>query len=346
MDIVFARPQVLYLLIAVLLVGVIIANTFRWKERSRNALLDYSLVSVLLASVSTPRQKIKAVLVVASLFMLVVAMAQPQTAGAREVEAQRRAGADIVVVLDVSLSMAAEDVAPNRLERAKEEVQLFLSQLEGDRVGMVIYAANSTLRFPLTTDIEAARLLVNTTTINSAPVPGTEQAKGIRLATGILKQSETKDRFILLISDGENHSGDPMQAVQDAKEDGITIHTLGVGARNGVPIPVADERGRVSYKKDATGATVISRLDEGMLSRISSASGGNYINLGSSQNAAQRIYRGMAKTDSPQDKLVGTSGQLYQVVAFIALLLLFFEPLVSESRSKILDPSVRRAENE
>ena len=337
MDIVFARPQLLYLIMVALLIAVIIANTFRWKERSRNALLDYSLVSVLLASVSAPRQKIKALLVVASLFMLVVAMAQPQTAGARETEQQRRVGADIVVVLDVSLSMAAEDIAPNRLERAKGELHSFLSQLEGDRVGMIVLAGNGSLRFPLTTDLEAARLLINTTTINSAPVAGTELAQGIRLATGILKQSETKDRYILLISDGENQRGEPVQEALAAKEEGIAVHTLGVGGREGAPLPVMDERGRVSYKKDAAGATVISRLDEGLLSRISSASDGNYINLGSSQNAAQRIYRGMAKTDSnSQDNLAGTSGQLYQVVAFIALLLLFSEPLVSESRKQSL----------
>ena len=332
MDVAFARPELLYLLSLVLLVTAVVANTFRWKERSRDALLEYALVPVLLSSVSAGRQKLKSVLVVLSLFMLVLAMAQPQTAGARETEQQRRVGADIIVVLDVSLSMAAEDVTPNRLEYAKQELHSFLSQLEGDRVGMIVLAGNSSLRFPLTTDVEAARLLANTTSINSAPIAGTELAQGIRLASGILKQSETKDRFILLISDGENQRGEPVQEALAAKEESITIHVLGVGTKGGAPLPVTDERGRISYKKDSSGSTVISKLDEGLLFRISSASGGSYFNLGSARNAAENIYQAMVKSESPDDSITGRSGQLYQAITLVALLLLFFEPLVAERR--------------
>ncbi len=337
MDIVFARPQILYLLIIVLPVAAIIVNTYRWKERSRNALMEYAMAPVLLASVSTRGQRLKSVFILVALAVLVFAMAQPQLAGAHETEVTRREGADIMVVLDVSLSMAAQDVAPSRLERAKQELGSFLSQLEGDRVGMIVVAGSGTLRFPLTTDLEAARLLVTTTTINSVPVAGTELDKGIRLASGILRQSETKDRFILVISDGENQRGEPVQAAQDAQADGIVVHALGVGTKEGARIPVKDEAGRSSFKKDPTGTTVISKLDEGLLSKITSASGGNYVRLGSNLNSAQQIYKGMAKSVVPQDTLSGQSGQLYQIVALVALLLLFFESMVSERRGRAED---------
>ncbi|MSQ14518.1 MAG: VWA domain-containing protein [Dehalococcoidia bacterium] len=338
MDIVFARPEVLYLLIIVLPVAAVFANTYRWKERSRNALMEYAMAPVLLASVSIRGQRIKSVLILAAVAALVVAMAQPQLAGAHETEVALRDGADIMVVLDVSLSMATQDVAPSRLERAKQELGSLLSQLEGDRVGMIVLAGSSTLRFPLTTDTEAARLLVATTAINSAPAAGTELDKGIRLASGILRQSETKDRFILVISDGENQRGEPVQAAEDAKSDGIVVHALGVGTREGARIPVRDQAGRSSFKTDAAGTTVISRLDESLLSKITSASGGNYIRLESSPNAAQQIYKGMAKSVGLQGNLTGKSGQLYQIVALVALLLLFYEPMVSERR--------KNAENE
>lgn len=332
MGITFAQPQFLYLLAAVPVAAAVIAYTFQWKRRSREALLDSAMAPVLLASVKRGRQRIKAALALVSLTLLVIAMAEPRRAVAQEREALRREGADIMVVLDVSLSMAAEDVKPNRLERAKQEIASLLGQLEGDRIGLVVFAGSGTLRIPLTTDTDAARLLLETTVINSAPLSGTELAQGIRLATGVLKQSETKNRYILLITDGENQQGNALDAAAEAREEGMAIYTLGVGTRQGGPIPVR-ENGRTSLKKDSLGATVKSSLNDTLLSQISAAADGFYLHLSSVQGAAQQVYREIAQRTRSSDKDQSTeddSGQLYQLVAALAALALFAEPLIPE----------------
>lgn len=330
----FGQPGFLAFLVAVPLVGLLLWLNFRWKERASARLGDPSMMRRLTASTHRGRQRFKAVLLAAAVLLLAVAAARPLLG--LEEEVQTRVGSDVLVALDVSLSMAAQDVSPSRLDRAKEEIVGLIDRLQGDRVGLVIFAGAGLVRFPLTTDLDAARTLVRSVELDSAPRPGSALAEAIRTALSLVDPEEQRDRVLVLVSDGEDLGSQLTAAAEEAARQSVPLFTVGVGTAEGGTIPIKDTAGRVHLKRDRTGQVVTTRMDENTLRLLAAASSGRYYLATSGQSELDRIYAEIARR-SRTTIVTGVTNRPregFQVFAMAAFLALSLEWLITERREE------------
>ncbi|MBN1585850.1 MAG: VWA domain-containing protein [Candidatus Omnitrophica bacterium] len=251
-----------------------------WESRRKRALEYFAearLLDSLAANLSLQRRKIRRVLEVAVLLLLILSLARPQI-GAKQVQLTQK-GIDILVALDVSSSMSAQDVAPSRLDLAKTLVQDFVSKLQGDRVGLILFAGKSYLQCPLTVDYSAFDLLLRVADPGMVPYPGTDVEAAISTAVEAFPNRPDSQKILLVLTDGESHHGDPVPAAEEASKKGVRIYTIGIGGGmpEGEPIPLRDENGNVTgHKRDANGKIIFSKLDEKTLTSIADVTGGSY----------------------------------------------------------------------
>ncbi len=221
------------------------------------------------------RTAVRPAVVLLGVALLAVALARPQT-GAHPVEV-KRVGVDVMVALDTSYSMAAEDIAPNRLIMAKKEIERLSRALEGNRMGLVAFAGDSSVECPLTMDTDTFRMFLGTVTYNAAAAGGTDISGALRKASAAIQNSEAKSRIIVLITDGEDHEGDPLAAAKAAAALGIKLYTVGIGGAQAVPIPMRGTHGELlGYKKDRAGNTVFTRVNDAALREMAVTGGGVY----------------------------------------------------------------------
>ena len=248
----------------------------------------------------------------------------------------KRRGLDIVVAMDVSLSMYAEDIKPNRLARSKAEIGKFVDQLGGDRVALVAFAGDAFLQCPLTSDYSAFRIFLDVLDPNLIETPGTDIASAIEASAKAFDPTDRKYRVLLLLTDGEDHSGLAEKAAEEAAKNGVIIYTVGIGLPSGVPIPLKDENGVVSYKKDAEGNIVASRMDPDLLKKIAQLTGGKFYHAEPGHYELLDVLKeinNMEKRETDADKFTRFEDR-YQWPLAIALLLLAIEMLISDRRSK------------
>ena len=272
----FAQYRFLYLLI---LIPLILAGygIFRYlRGRRVKALGDEALVKELMPSASRAKGWIRISFFCLGLMALIIGLARPQT-GARLAEKKTR-GAEILVALDVSNSMLAQDYSPNRLERAKLAIARLTDKLQEDRIGLVIFAGTSFVQLPVTTDYISAKMFLGSIDTGSIPVQGTAIGDAIRLCTKSFSAQSEKSRVIVVISDGEDHEADAVESAKQAAELGIKVYTIGVGSAEGQPIPMDG-----GLLKDRNGEIVVTRLNEQMLRDIARAGGGAYIHAGNEE---------------------------------------------------------------
>jgi Ca-activated chloride channel family protein len=250
-----------------------------------------------------------------------------------------RRGIELLVVLDTSLSMEANDVVPNRLERSKQEIRELMDGLRGNRVGIVLFAGSSFLLCPLTLDVAAANLFLDAVDVDVLPDPGTNLEEALRgAARAFAGQAEaTGARAVILFTDGESHLGEPLPAARELEGSGIPVFTVGVGTPSGQPIPILDETGRLTgYKKDRSGEVVLSRLDEGILRRIAETTGGSYFPATLSGREVGAILDELDKLR--KGELGGTLRrrveERFQVPLGIAVVLLVLSLLVPEAERR------------
>jgi Ca-activated chloride channel family protein len=276
----------------------------------------------------------------------VLAAARPQV-GARVVQVERR-GREVVVALDVSLSMEANDVVPNRLERSKQEIRELLDGLRGDRVGIVIFSGTSFLLCPMTMDMAAANLFLDAVQADVLPDPGTnleEALRGARAAFGDLPDSRS-ERAVVLFTDGESHEGEALEAAEALADAGIPVLTVGVGTPGGEPIPVRGEDGRLAgYKKDRAGTVVLSRLDEDLLRRVAETTGGRYYpaTLQGHEVGEMLEFLNMLERGELGGTLSRRVEERFQVPAALAAVFLFLSLLVPEGRRPRTEPAENAA---
>ncbi len=272
----FAYPTWLWGLLAAPLVILATVVDGRRRRGALSSFVSRSLQGALAPGYSWRRHLAKGVLRALAVAALVTALAGPRF-GSQLVKVERQ-GIDLVIALDTSLSMLAEDMRPNRLERAKQEIVDVLSGLNGDRVGIVAFAGEAIALCPLTVDYPAALMLTRSVDVYTISEPGSAIAAAIEKATELFDGAGPGDRAILLVTDGENQEGDPVAAARAAAEKGIRVFAIGMGSPKGELIPERGTDGSVSgYKKDSRGETVLSRLDEKSLEAVASASGGKYL---------------------------------------------------------------------
>lgn len=325
-----AHPEYLY----GLLVLVPLAALYYLASRRRAATLarfgEPALLAGLVRSQGRYRRGIKFTLVSLAVAFLVLGLANPQIG--TKMEQVKREGVDAMILLDVSNSMMAEDIAPNRLDHAKQNISRMLEKLENDRVGLIVFAGQSYLQLPLTTDYSAVRLVLNTITTDVVPVPGTAIGSAIDLALQSFIAGERKHKVIILITDGENHEDDAIGAAKKAKEEGVVIHAIGMGSEEGSPIPVYQDNSVAGFRKDAQGSVVLSRLNEDMLRELAAAGGGVYVRATNRQSEFDEIFTQISSMEKKEfgARIFTDYEDRFQVFLGIALLLLLLELLIPE----------------
>jgi tetratricopeptide (TPR) repeat protein len=333
----FANPQYLWFLLTVpVLAGVFVATHYFRKRRIRRFVSE-SLLHQLVSDLSTGKRAWKQGLLLGALACLILTVADPQV-GTR-LEELKREGIDLFVALDVSLSMKSEDVKPNRLDKAKRDISSLLQKLSGDRVGLIVFAGDGFVQFPLTSDYSAADLFISAVDVDAVPIPGTMIASAIELALRSFGTDLPTQKAIVVVSDGENTEGDVLGAIENAKKAGVRIYTVGTGTLEGSPIPIHNPQGQqVDYKRDASGSIVLTKLDESMLQQIALATGGTYRRATSGGNEIDDIFKeleSLGKTEFGVKQVTGYESR-YQYPLALAILLLLVEVLLSERRGKVI----------
>lgn len=328
----FSQPYFIYLTLIMVPVVVVFLFWLTWQNRKdRQALGELPLVNKLLSSFSQARRIIKAVLIIAGLLIMALALAGPQY-GSKMVEVHRQ-GVDVVIALDVSKSMLAEDIKPNRLERAKQELSTLIDRLHGDRVGVVAFAGQAQIACPLTTDYAAAKMFLSYLSPDQITVPGTDLGRAIQTAMTMYGKGTEGYRVLVLLTDGEDHEKQVFKVAEEAKQNGIKILSIGFGSPEGEPIPKKDNQGNLTgYVKDSNGKTVVTKLDEETLKTITGITKGYYIpahhGILEADTIAQQIDV-MQKKDISSGKY-GASEDRYQFLllpAIIILLIAFWLPI-------------------
>ncbi len=325
----FADYKYLYLLILVpvFLMGYGIMRYMR--ARRVKTFGDPALVEALMPSRSRSKGWVKAVLFSLAFAFFAIGLARPRT-GAKLAERNTK-GAEIIVALDVSNSMLAQDYSPNRLERAKLSIARLTERLQEDRIGLVIFAGTSFVQLPVTTDYVSAKMFLNSIDTGSIPVQGTAIGDAIRLSIKSFSAQSEKSRVIVVISDGENHEDDAVGAAKQAAELGIKVYTIGVGSAEGQPIPMDG-----GLLKDKEGNIVVTKLNEEMLRDIARAGGGAYIHAGGEEFGLNPIIQDIRRMEDEEFGSVVFEEYDEQYMYFfgIALLLFILEMLIGERKPR------------
>ncbi|MFC1512422.1 VWA domain-containing protein [bacterium] len=327
----------IYLITLLLIPAVILLLIVLWKNKIKTLKVfgDYSLINNLIPQDTWEKQRIKMVLWVSALFFLLIALCGPQF-GAKMMNI-KRTGIDVIIAVDTSLSMMAEDIAPSRIEKAKQELSKLITNLEGNRLGIIAFAGNSFLQCPLTLDAGAARLFLDFVDVGTVPRQGTEIGTAIRLAIKTFSKKERKYKALVLLSDGEDHKSGPAKAAEEAKKEGINIFTIGFGSTEGEVIPIKAQNGSIiDYKKDKKGKTIVSRMDETLLKKIAFTTRGKYYRATLGQIEAERIAEAINNMEKKELKSAFRSQfeERFYYFAIIGLLLLIIEKLIKETRGK------------
>lgn len=324
-----AQPSYLLLLLAAPLLFVAYGLCVRWRARRVARLGDPGLVERLIPDGSTGRGWLKTTLLALAWIFFAIGLARPQT-GARLKEHESK-GVEVMIALDVSNSMLAEDYSPNRLERSKLAISRLVDRLAGDRVGLVVFAGQAFVQLPITTDYVSAKIFLNSTNTSSVPVQGTALADAISTcAMGFSTQSE-KSRAIILITDGEDHEGEVLDIARSVAETGIRIYCVGVGSPAGKPIPGPD-----GLMQDKDGNIVVTRLDEDILRQISASAGGKYVRAGNGEFGLNPIIDDIRSLEKEAFNSMVFEDYNEQYIYFfaIALFFLLLESLVPQVRPR------------
>ncbi len=329
----FANPQYLILLVAL---PVAIAVVY-WAAQNRSQMLDRigspELVRRLTANVNARGRMVARSLTIAALGLAILALARPQWG--ENIQIVEREGAQIIVALDISRSMLAEDVKPSRLVRAKLEIADMMQRLQGDEIGLVLFSGAAFLQFPLTFDYSTARNFIEHANTEMITRQGTNIAAAIGIASLSFNNELISQRVIVIITDGENQDGDAVAAARAAADDGILIYTIGVGNAAGEPIPIRAADGKLlRYVEDRQGSMVFSRLDEDTLGAVAEAGGGKFIRLEGATNAASAFAEELAAFQKSEmgSETEAIKIERFQVFALAAFLLLVAGELIPDRR--------------
>ena len=270
------EPTYFYYLAVIPAIVVLFLLVLWWKKRTQKQFSDSKLIQKLSPEKSTFKLFLKITVICLALGFLIISLANPKMG--TKLETVKRQGVDIVFALDVSKSMIAEDIAPNRLEKAKQIITKIIENLGSDRVGIIIYAGNSYPLLPITTDYAAAKMFLQNATTDMVSNQGTAINEAIERALLYYDNNEQTNRFLVIVSDGEDHQENTLELAKEAAEKGIKIYTVGIGTAKGGPIPLIDNGRVIGYKKDNRGMVVVTQLNEQILRDIANAGNGKYIN--------------------------------------------------------------------
>lgn len=326
----FENEIYLYLLLLIPVFIVLFILIQMWRKRAVKRFGDAQLFGRLIPDYSARRHQAKFLLYILAFAAIVIALANPQV-GSKMQQVQRQ-GIDVVVAIDVSKSMLAEDLQPNRLERAKMIISRVIERMKDDRIAIIVFAGNAYLQMPLTIDYGAARQFLTIINTDMVPAQGTAIGEAIDLAITAFEDESKQNRALLVISDGENHEEGAIELAKQAKEEGIVVHTLGVGSTDGAVIPVFQNGRKAGQKQDKNGNLVVSKLNEQTLVEVAQAAGGQYFHIKGSANEVKDVLGVLDQVEKRdfEDYVITDYEDQFQYFIAFALLLLLIELLISE----------------
>lgn len=330
----FEHTIYFYGLLAIPIMLLLVIWYFISRKNKLKKLGDANLISSLIPYSSKRKRIVKVILFMLGFSSLIIAICNLQT-GSKLTEVKRE-GADIIVCLDVSNSMLAQDLSPNRLTRAKYALEKMIDNLQGDRLGLIIFAGEAYVQLPITTDYSAAKLFLESIGPDMVPVQGTNIEAAIEKASESFSNDEGKNRAIILITDGENHSSEAVAAAEKAGKSGIMINTIGIGSEKGVPIPLIENGVIKGYRKDKDGQTVITKLNSDVLKIIAGKANGVYVQASQADIGLNAVLDKIGELDKAQleNKMYTDYEDQFQWFLGLALIFLFIEFLISERVSE------------
>lgn len=329
----FAHPEYFFLLLIIpILIGIFVFSVFQ-KRRKIKQFGQPELLAELMPNVSVIRPQVKFYFQVIAIFLLVIVLAQPQF-GTKMLK-EKREGIEVMIALDVSNSMLAQDIQPNRLEKAKQVLSKLVDDMSNDKVGLVVFAGDAYTQLPITVDYVSAKMFMSSISPKLVPRQGTAIGSAIDLSIKSFGEKSKAGRAIILITDGENHEDDAIGAAKLALESGIVVNVIGMGKPEGSPIPVD---GTMSFWKDKEGNVVVSKLNEEMCKSIAVAGGGSYVRVDNTNNAYKFISKELNKIAKSEIKTQAFSdyNDQFQSFALLALVLLVIDTFVFARRNKRL----------
>ncbi len=332
----FAYSYILYVLALIVPLAIIIFWSFkRYKNKTKKLFGTPEMVSKLMPNESTFRENWKFYLFFIAILFIMIGIAGPQI-GSKLITIKRK-GIELILALDVSNSMLAEDLKPNRLENAKRSIEKLVDRLQNDKIGLIIFAGDAYTQLPITTDYVSAKMFLNTITPNSVPVQGTDLTKAIEHAAISFTPDSTANKAIILITDGENHEETAKDAATEVANKGIKIYTIGMGSPQGVPIPIRNNFGRQDFKTDKDGNIVVSKLNEPLLQEIAAIGKGSYFRANNATTGLNNIFDQLDKLDKKEleSQIYSDYENHFQVFIIFGVLLLMIEFLIPNRKSKI-----------
>lgn len=317
----FQHIEYLWLLLVLPVMIAVFYFYKRWQKKSRNKFAEQQLQRDVAGSISKNKMTWKFILLCLSVLCMIIALANPQIGN--KMEEVKSKGIDIMVALDVSNSMKAEDVHPSRLKRAKLIIERLIDKLHGDRIGIVVFAGDAYVQLPITSDYSAAKLFLPSINTDIVPVQGTAIGRAINLCVSSFSKKSKSGKAIILISDGEDHDKDAMDAAENAADKDINIYTIGMGSVNGGPIPIYKNGVKMGYQKDKKGNTVVTKLDPEMLKEIASRGNGSFVRADDSRSGLSFILNKVSKLKSAAHKTHVYKSFQSRFQIFIALSILF-----------------------
>lgn len=304
-----------------------------WKKKKQKQFARPGMLSLLSPDRSSFKSWLKFIIVMVALAALILAMVNPKIG--TKMETVTREGVDIVFALDVSKSMEAEDIAPNRLEKSKQLVTQIVNQLGSDRIGLIGYAGSAFPQLPITTDYASAKMFLQGMNTDMVSSQGTAISEAIKLATTYFNEEDATSKVLVILSDGEDHAGEAIEMAREAAEKGIRIITIGVGTEQGGPIPMKQNGVVQSYKKDQAGNTVITRLDEETLVEIAEAANGAYISGTVTSEVTEKIKETLQTLDQTEfeAKQFADFQSQFQWFLGLAILLLLMDIFMLERKT-------------
>lgn len=328
----FEEPAYLYLLLLLpLLVAFYLFSNYRRRKAIRK-FGDPVLMAQLMPDVSKYRPDVKFWLVFTAIGLFAVLLARPQFGS--KLEIVKRKGVEVMIALDISNSMLAQDVQPSRLEKAKRLISKLVDGMENDKVGMIVFAGDAFTQLPITSDYISAKMFLESINPSLISKQGTAIGAAISLAARSFTPQEGVGRAIVVITDGENHEGGAVEAAKEAAKKGIQVNVLGVGLPDGAPIPI---EGSNDFRRDREGNVIVTRLNEAMCQEIAKVGNGIYVradNSNSAQKAINQEINKMAKSDV-ESKVYTEYNEQFQVIAWMILLLLLVEMLILDRKNPL-----------
>lgn len=328
----FEDPAYLYLLISLPLLILIRMYGLRKRKRQLKEFGDILLVKELMPNVSGGRRELKFWLMLAAVALIAIMLARPQMG--TKISQDKRQGIEVMIALDISNSMKAEDVAPSRLDKSKMMIENLVDNFTDDKVGLVVFAGDAFIQLPITSDYVSAKMFLQNIDPSLIASQGTNLAEAVGLSSRSFTKQDNVGRAIIVITDGEDHEGGAVEAAKQAKKNGMRVFVLGVGSTKGTPIP----DGNGGYMKDNTGQVVMSALNEEMCKQVAEAGGGAYIYVDNNNLAQRQLDNEISKLQKGDIMNVVYSeyDEQFQAVGILLIIILIVETIVLESKNPLL----------